>query len=308
MNAPEHLSVLLQESLEGLNVRADGVYLDGTFGRGGHGRALLQRLGPAGRLLALDKDRDAVESAQARALSSDSRFVLIHSSFARMHEQVERLGWLGQVDGVLLDLGVSSPQLDTAERGFSFMRDGALDMRMDVASGLSAAQWLAQVDEAELTEVLRVYGEERYARRIARAIVEQRARQAIETTGQLAKLIEQAVPSREPGKHPATRSFQAIRIYLNDELGELRQGLDQSLSVLKAGGRLAVIAFHSLEDRMVKRFMRDQERGLDLRAPKWAVAVPKLMRIGKAIRPDDAEVAGNPRARSAVLRVAERLP
>ncbi|TAN53841.1 MAG: 16S rRNA (cytosine(1402)-N(4))-methyltransferase RsmH [Methylococcaceae bacterium] len=304
MESPDHLPVLLEEALDALCLRADGVYVDGTFGRGGHSRALLQRLGAKGRLLALDKDRDAVVSAEALALSGDARFSLVHSSFARLAEQAEGLG---RVDGILLDLGVSSPQLDTAERGFSFMRDGPLDMRMNVDAGLSAAQWLAQVAEKELVEVLRVYGEERFARRIAAAVVLQRAGQPITSTGQLAKLIEQAVPSREPGKHPATRSFQAIRIFLNDELGELQQGLQQSLAVLKPGGRLVVIAFHSLEDRIVKRFMRDQERGHDVHAPQWVTAAPTLRRIGKAVRPGEAEVARNPRARSAVMRVAERL-
>ncbi|BBL72249.1 16S rRNA (cytosine(1402)-N(4))-methyltransferase RsmH [Methylogaea oryzae] len=308
MRLSPHLPVLLSEAVDALSVREDGIYVDCTFGRGGHSRALLDRLGSKGRLVALDKDRDAVESTEARALSSDSHFTLIHTGFVRLAEQLERLGLLGRVDGILMDLGVSSPQLDTAERGFSFMRDGPLDMRMDVGAGLSAAEWLARVPEGELADVLRIYGEERFARRISRAVVEQRTQQAIVTTGQLARLIDQAVPHREPGKHPATRSFQAIRIYLNDELGELEQGLAQTLSVLKAGGRLAVIAFHSLEDRMVKRFMRDQERGLAPHAPKWAVPAPTLKRVGKAIYASEAEVAANPRARSAVMRVAERLP
>lgn len=308
MNDSLHVPVLLAEALDALAIRDDGVYVDCTFGRGGHSRGLLERLGAAGRLIAFDKDWDAVESAEARALASDSRFLLVHSGFARLAEQLQRLELLGRVDGVLMDLGVSSPQLDTAERGFSFMRDGPLDMRMDVGAGPSAAEWLARASEAELADVLRIYGEERFSRRIARAVVEQRAQQAIATTGQLARLIDKAVPRREPGKHPATRSFQAIRVYLNDELGELERGLEQTLLALKTGGRLAVIAFHSLEDRMVKRFMRDQERGLDPRAPKWAVPTPTLKRIGKAIYAGEAEVAGNPRARSAVMRVAERLP
>jgi 16S rRNA (cytosine1402-N4)-methyltransferase len=303
-----HLPVLLQETLEALRLREDGKYVDCTFGRGGHSGALLARLGPQGRLLALDQDQDAVASAEAGALAADGRFQLVHSRFGRLADVVQAQGWTGEVDGVLLDLGVSSPQLDVAERGFSFLRDGPLDMRMDTSSGITAAQWLAQVAESELAEVLRVYGEERYARRIARAVVEQRGQQVIDSTGRLAQLIAQAVPSREPGKHPATRSFQAIRIYLNDELGELRQALDQVLPVLRAGGRLAVIAFHSLEDRMVKRFMRDQERGLAPDAPKWAVPQPSLRRIGKAVYASAEELAQNPRARSAVLRVAERLP
>lgn len=303
-----HVSVLLQEAIDALAVSPQGVYLDCTFGRGGHSRAILERLGTAGRLLAFDRDADAVSSAEAEALRRDDRFVLVHSRFGLLEEQVRQLGYAGRLAGVLMDLGVSSPQVDTAERGFSFLRDGPLDMRMDTAGGPSAAEWLAGVKETELVEVLRVYGEERFARRIARAVIDQRRSGALTTTGQLAELIAQAVPTREPGKHPATRSFQAIRIYVNDELGELQQGLEQSLNVLAPTGRLAVIAFHSLEDRLVKRFMRDHERGYAAGAPRWVQGTPLLRRVGKAIHPSAEEVERNPRARSAVLRVAERLP
>lgn len=305
-----HKPVLLDEAIEGLIRQTDGVYIDGTFGRGGHSGSILQVLSPQGRLLAIDKDMDAVNSPQAQALLKDERFELAHSSFAQMEQLAQERHWDGAVDGILLDLGVSSPQLDVAERGFSFMKDGPLDMRMDSTQGESAAQWLSHVEEGELVKVLRVYGEEKFARKIAAEIVLQRKETAIETTAQLAALIANVVKSREPGKHPATRSFQAIRIKINKELDDLEQALASSLSMLKQGGRLAVISFHSLEDRIVKRFIREQSRGeivprhlpMPLDAKK-----PVLKVVGKAVKASANEVAGNVRSRSAVLRIAEKL-
>jgi 16S rRNA (cytosine1402-N4)-methyltransferase len=305
-----HKPVLLEEALSGLIRQTDGVYIDGTFGRGGHSGAILRALSAQGKLLAIDKDMDAVNCSQAQKLSTDERFELAHSSFADMAELVAQRQWTGSVDGILLDLGVSSPQLDVAERGFSFMRDGPLDMRMDSTQGESASQWLSHVDEAELLKVLRDYGEEKFARKIAAEIVIQREQSPIETTAQLAKIIENLVTRREPGKHPATRTFQAIRIKINRELDELEEALENAADVLKAGGRLAVISFHSLEDRIVKRFMREQSRGpivprhlpIPLDAKK-----PVFKCIGKAIKASVDEVAGNVRSRSAVLRIAEKL-
>jgi 16S rRNA (cytosine1402-N4)-methyltransferase len=307
---PVHRPVLLREAMEGLAPAPNSRIVDCTFGRGGHSEAILDCLGGEGRLLALDKDPEAVASAEALSLSADSRFVLEHGSFAQLKKIVEHQGWLGQVAGVLMDLGVSSPQLDEAGRGFSFMRSGPLDMRMDTSRGATAAEWLAKISEGELARVLRDFGEERYARRIARAVIARRTQRPFLTTGDLAETIERAVPSREKGKHPATRSFQAIRILINHELDELEQGLEQALDILRPGGRLAVIAFHSLEDRIVKRFMRDEERGggpNDPRLPIQHSHPARLKRIGKAVLPGEGEVAENPRARSAVLRVAERL-
>jgi len=305
-----HKSVLLDESLEGLIQQTDGFYIDGTFGRGGHSSAILQALSPQGQLLATDKDLDALESPQAQALLKDSRLELAHSSFAELRELLGSKGRLGQVDGILLDLGVSSPQLDVAERGFSFMKDGPLDMRMDASQGESAAQWLARVEERELTMVLRDYGEEKFARRIAAEIILQREETPLQTTGALAKLIEGVVKKREPGKHPATRSFQAIRIKVNRELDDLEQLLDDAVSILKTGGRLVVISFHSLEDRIVKRFMREQSRGIVVpRHMPMPLEQEKLnfKCIGKAIKASRDEVAVNVRSRSAVLRIAEKL-
>jgi 16S rRNA (cytosine1402-N4)-methyltransferase len=304
-----HRPVLLEASVEALSIDPTGVYLDGTFGRGGHSRLILQRLGERGRLIAIDKDPDAIAFAQQR-FAEESRFQIVRGSFAMLAEVAEKAGVTGQVDGILLDLGVSSPQLDRAERGFSFLQDGPLDMRMDPASGQSAAQWLAGAKAREIADVLKEYGEERHAKRIARAIVAARAEQPIHTTLELAEIVAQANPSWEKGKHPATRSFQAIRIYINRELDELKQCLQQVLDVLAPGGRLAVISFHSLEDRIVKRFMRDQAKG-DRFPPRLPVTQaqlqPRLRVVGRAIRADEAEVAANPRARSAVLRIAERL-
>jgi 16S rRNA (cytosine1402-N4)-methyltransferase len=306
----EHLPVMYAESLQALEIKASGIYLDCTFGRGGHSRGILGRLDSAGRLLAFDRDLEAINSDVAAALRSDSRFELQHSPFSQLENAVKNRGWDGLVDGILMDLGVSSPQLDNPERGFSFLRDGALDMRMDSHSGLSAAQWLAQVDEHELMLVLFDYGEERFARRIAKAIVTTRAETPITTTLQLAKIIETAVPAREKHKHPATRSFQAIRIAVNQELDEIKSALAQAAKVLKPGGRLVVISFHSLEDRIVKRFIR-AESGNKYNPGKLPIKEADieqglLKTIGKAIYATKQEVDLNPRARSAVMRIAEK--
>ncbi|ORU94339.1 MAG: 16S rRNA (cytosine(1402)-N(4))-methyltransferase [Cycloclasticus sp. symbiont of Bathymodiolus heckerae] len=305
-----HKPVLLDEALGGLIRQTDGVYIDGTFGRGGHSGAILRALSAQGKLLAIDKDMDAVNSSQAQQLLTDDRFDLAHGSFSQMDEMVEQRQWLGKVDGILLDLGVSSPQLDVAERGFSFMKEGPLDMRMDVTQGESAAEWLMHVGENELIKVLRDYGEEKFARKIAGGIVFHREESPLETTAQLAKLIENIVTRREPGKHPATRSFQAIRIKVNQELDDIEAVLASSASVLKKGGRLAVISFHSLEDRIVKRFMREQSRGpvvpRNLPMPLDAKK-PVFKCVGKAVKASVSEVASNVRSRSAVLRIAEKL-
>lgn len=305
-----HQPVLLAEALAGLNVRPNGWYLDATFGRGGHAAALLAALGPDGRLLALDRDPAAAISAHER-LGADARFRFVRCRFSQIEAQAAAHGVLGRLDGVLFDLGVSSPQLDDPVRGFSFSHDGPLDMRMDPEFGLSAADWLARVSEAELARVLAEWGEERFYRRVARALIAARRHAPMTTTGQLAALVAAAVPSREPGRHPATRTFQAIRIAVNDELGELQAALGQAVRVLAPGGRLVVISFHSLEDRMVKRFMRDQARGqeapLDLPVRGEPQGVTLRLR-GRPVWPGAAEIAANPRARSAVLRVAERLP
>lgn len=309
-NSLLHKPVLLDEAINGLIRQTDGVYIDGTFGRGGHSGSILRALSSQGKLLAIDKDVDAVNSPEALTLLTDERFELVHNSFACMDELVEQRQLGGKVDGILLDLGVSSPQLDIAERGFSFMKDGPLDMRMDSTQGESAAQWLSYVEESELVNVLRVYGEEKFARKIAAEIILQREEKSIETTAQLAALIENAVTRREPGKHPATRSFQAIRIKINKELDDLEEALANSIDILKPGGRLAVISFHSLEDRIVKRFMRLKSRGVvvprHLPMPLDAEK-PPLKCIGKAIKATAGEVAGNVRSRSAVLRIAEKL-
>jgi 16S rRNA (cytosine1402-N4)-methyltransferase len=304
-----HRPVLLSEVLEALQVKPDGLYVDGTFGRGGHAAAMLERLGAEGRLLAFDKDPQAVAFATQR-FADESRLLMRRGSFINLAPAVSELGWQGKVDGILFDLGVSSPQLDDAERGFSFLKPGPLDMRMNPEAGMSASQWLAAASERDIAEVLWKYGEERYSRRIARRILRVRASAPITTTEQLAELIAQAVPGRERHKHPATRSFQAIRIFINRELDDLETALPQALDALAPGGRLAVISFHSLEDRVVKRFIRDQHRGPQL-PPDLPVApaayAPRLRPVGKPVYPGAEEVAQNPRARSAVLRVAERL-
>ncbi len=309
VNRFEHRPVMLDAAIMGLNIRGDGIYVDATFGRGGHAAAILEQLGPEGRLLAMDKDPEAIRAAKRR-FAADPRFCIVQDSFVRLEALVRQKGWLGKVNGILLDLGVSSPQLDDADRGFSFRQDGPLDMRMDPQKGESAAQWLGCASEQEIAKVLWEYGEERFSRRIARRIVEERAREPITRTVRLARLIAESVPRREPGKDPATRSFQAIRIHINRELEELRELLPQTLKVLAPGGRLVVISFHSLEDRMVKRFMRKQARGDDF-PPDLPVSQeqlrPQMRIVGKARRAEADELVENPRARSAVLRVAERL-
>jgi len=305
----EHTPVLLDEVLAGLGVQADGRYCDATFGRGGHTAAILGALGPSGRVIAIDRDPEAVQAGRRR-FAGETRLTLVKGSFGQLEERVRAAGFDGELDGVLLDLGVSSPQLDEARRGFSFMQDGPLDMRMDYESGQSAAQWLARAGEREIADVIHGSGEERYARRIARAIVAARSAAPIERTAQLAQLVADAVPTREPGKHPATRTFQAIRMHVNGELGALEAALPQAVRLLAAGGRLCVISFHSLEDRLVKRFMRREQAGDPVYAGLPAIpahARPRLRRVGPAIRAGVAEVERNPRARSATLRVAERL-
>ncbi|HTH93796.1 MAG TPA: 16S rRNA (cytosine(1402)-N(4))-methyltransferase RsmH [Rhodocyclaceae bacterium] len=305
--ASAHVSVLLAEAVEALSIRTDGVYVDGTFGRGGHSRKILEQLGPAGRLIALDRDPAAIA---AGAAITDVRFTLVHAAFSDMAEVLASLN-VNAVDGVLLDIGVSSPQFDDASRGMSFRFDAPLDMRMDTTQGETAAEFLAQASQREIERVVRDYGEERFAHAIAAAIVAARAECSIATTGQLATLVEKAVRTREPGQHPATRSFQALRIHVNRELEELSLSLPQAASALAPGGRLVVISFHSLEDRIVKRFMRDAANPPqpDKRLPLKAVDLPKptLGLVGRAVKPSAAEVATNPRARSAVMRVAEKL-
>ncbi|HJV25127.1 MAG TPA: 16S rRNA (cytosine(1402)-N(4))-methyltransferase RsmH [Aromatoleum sp.] len=305
-DANGHVTVLLSEAIDALAVRADGVYVDGTFGRGGHSRAILSKLGSQGRLIAFDRDPMAIQAGQAL---TDPRFVLVHAPFSALGEELDRLG-IEHVDGVLLDLGVSSPQFDEPTRGMSFRFDAPLDMRMDTTRGQTVAEWLAEASVAEITEVLRDYGEERFAYAIAKAIAAARAGGAIATTGQLAAIVEKTVRTREPGQHPATRSFQALRIFINRELEELSLILPEAVRRLKPHGRLVVISFHSLEDRIVKRFMRDESRPPQLppRLPVRAADLPKprLALLGKSQRPGSAEVAANPRARSAVMRVAER--
>jgi 16S rRNA (cytosine1402-N4)-methyltransferase len=299
-----HRTVLLEEAIDALAIRADGAYIDATFGRGGHSRLILDRLGPRGRLIALDKDPEAVAAAKR---ISDARFCVVHASFAELAGVLDRLGLEG-VDGVLLDLGVSSPQFDNAARGFSFRRDGPLDMRMDTSRGQTAAQWLDTASEAEIREVIRDYGEERFAKQIAKAIVAARQRGPVVTTGQLADIVGAAVRTREKNKDPATRTFQAVRIYLNQELAHLSLALPQILERLTPGARLAVISFHSLEDRIVKQFMRDAARAdVPIRLPlrERELPQPRLRLIGKPVRPSADEIAANPRARSATLRVAE---
>jgi len=302
----EHRTVLLEEAVAALNVKPDGIYVDATFGRGGHSRAILARLGPGGRLLALDRDRDAVAAA---AEIRDARFAIRHARFGALAEAAAALG-VAEADGVLFDLGVSSPQLEEAERGFSFRLDAPLDMRMDRTRGVTAAEWLAGASEAEIKGVIKTYGEERFAGQIAKAIVAARARGGIRTTGELARIVGAAVRTREARQDPATRTFQALRIHVNQELEELSLALPQAVRLLRAGGRLAVISFHSLEDRIVKRFLAGRARPpvperLALRASEMPKA--ELRVIGKPVRPGAAEVAANPRARSAIMRVAERL-
>ncbi|KVR54471.1 ribosomal RNA small subunit methyltransferase H [Burkholderia ubonensis] len=309
-NELQHRTVLLDEAVDALVTRPDGIYVDGTFGRGGHSRAVLARLGAAGRLIAFDKDPRAIETAHG---IEDARFSIVHDSFASMQGALAARG-IGKVSGVLLDLGVSSPQVDDPQRGFSFRADGPLDMRMDPTRGESAAEWLARASLQELTEVIRDYGEERFAFQIAKALVARRAESdrlgPLDSTGELAQIVGHVVKTREKGKDPATRTFQAIRIHVNQELADLQVVLDAALSLLEQGGRLVVISFHSLEDRIVKRFMQAHASApaVDRRLPIRAVDLPSppLKIIGRKF-PSDAEVAANPRARSAVMRIAERV-
>ncbi len=307
----EHLPVMYAEALQQLEIKKDGIYLDCTFGRGGHSQGILGLLGPTGQLVAFDRDLEAVNSSYAKALLEDSRFKIVHGCFSQLESVIENSHLLEQVDGILIDLGVSSPQLDNPERGFSFLREGPLDMRMDGTSGISAEQWLTTVDEKTLVSVLFEYGEEKFARRIAKAIIERRLISPITTTTQLAKLVEDVVPMREKNKHPATRTFQAIRIEINKELDELKTVLEQSARVLKPSGRLVVISFHSLEDRIVKRFIRD-ESGAKFNPGKLPIkeidiAKGILKKVGKALKADVQEVKQNTRSRSAVMRVAEKV-
>ncbi|THB71633.1 MAG: 16S rRNA (cytosine(1402)-N(4))-methyltransferase RsmH [Gammaproteobacteria bacterium] len=304
-----HETVLLNEAVEALNIDESGVYVDGTFGRGGHSRKIIEKLGANGRLIVVDKDPQAIATAQ-EIFAGDERCHAFHGSFADVDEYIEAQGLTGKIDGVLLDLGVSSPQLDDAQRGFSFTNNGPLDMRMDSSKGETAAQWLAAADARDIAVVLKEYGEERFAKRIAQFIVERREEESITTTGQLASIISDAIPRKEKHKNPATRSFQAIRIYINRELDDLRECLAKTFDVLALGGRLVVISFHSLEDRMVKRFMRDNSTVGKL--PPGVPIVPKELEpkmklAGKAVKAGAQEVEQNPRARSAVMRVAERI-
>ncbi len=307
----EHTAVLLTESLQGLNITKDGLYIDCTFGRGGHSKGVLNQLGKDGKLLAFDRDLSAINSNNAKVMLEDQRLTLHHGCFSELESAVNNLDWQGKLSGVLMDLGVSSPQLDDSQRGFSFMRDGPLDMRMDESSGISAAEWLAKVDEQTLVKVLFEYGEERFARRIAKAVIDTREESPLQTTRELALLIEKAVPKREKNKHPATRSFQAIRIEINNELGEIKKSLQQAVNVLKPGGRLVVISFHSLEDRIVKRFIRSESgrKHNPGRLPIKEVDIEQgvLKKMSNAIKAGRQEVQENPRARSAVLRVAEKI-
>ena len=302
-----HVTVLLHEAVDALAIKQDGIYVDGTFGRGGHSALILEQLSGAGRLIALDRDPAAVAVGNKWR---DARFQMVHSAFAQLTEVLRALA-IEKVDGILLDLGMSSPQLDDEQRGFSFRFNAPLDMRMDTSAGQTAAEWLATVDEGFLKEVIYDYGEERFAAQIARALVAARQEQPVTTTRRLSEIVAQAVRTREPGKNPATRTFQALRIYLNQELEEIARILPQCVECLKPGGRIVVISFHSLEDRIVKRFMRDMAQGdklprnLPIRAVE--IAEGKLKLIGRAIRAAAHEVEANPRARSAVMRVAERM-
>lgn len=303
-----HTTVLMEETVAGCVNNPDGIYVDGTFGRGGHSRCLLSKLSEKGRLIGFDKDPLAIASGK-QLMEEDARFQIVQSSFADMKDELARLG-IQKVSGILLDLGMSSPQIDDAERGFSFMKDGPLDMRMNPDAGISASEWVMTMPEAEIARVLKEYGEERFAKRMARAIVNARQEEPITRTLQLANLVKEANPAWENHKHPATRAFQAIRIAVNNELTDLERVLDDSVDLLESGGRLAVISFHSLEDRMVKRFIRRQEQGKQL--PKGLPITDdmldrKMKKLGKAIKPGKDEVNTNARARSAVLRVAERL-
>ncbi|MBY7893169.1 16S rRNA (cytosine(1402)-N(4))-methyltransferase RsmH [Vibrio fluvialis] len=311
----QHISVLLHESIDGLAIKPDGIYIDGTFGRGGHSRTILSQLGPNGRLYSIDRDPQAIAEAQR---IDDPRFTIVHGPFSGIAEYAQRYDLVGKVDGVLFDLGVSSPQLDDAGRGFSFMKDGPLDMRMDPTSGMPVSDWLAQADLDDITWVIREFGEDKHARRIAKAIVayrEDEENEPLTRTSQLAKLISDAAPkSFKEKKHPATRAFQAFRIYINSELEEIDTALKGAASILAPQGRLSVISFHSLEDRMVKRFMRKESKGPEVphgipltQEQIRALGSADLKTVGKAIKPSEQEVEMNPRSRSSVLRIAEKL-
>lgn len=305
----EHETVLLDEAVAELITDPDGLYVDGTFGRGGHSSLILSRLSDKGKLIAIDKDPEACAVARTR-FSADSRFEIVQTSFADLNGLIAEKQMPGGISGLLLDLGVSSPQLDDAERGFSFLRDGPLDMRMNPDAGISAAEWISVAEEGDISRVLKDYGEERYARRIARAIVEARGEQPITRTAQLAAIVKEANPAWEKGKHPATRAFQGIRIFINKELDDLEKVLAGVVDMLSIGGRLVVISFHSLEDRIVKRFIREQERGKPI--PRGFPVMEKdivrrLRSVGKARKPGESEVRENVRARSAVMRVAEKV-
>lgn len=305
----EHTTVLLQEAVEALVTDPDGFYVDGTFGRGGHTAELLARLSGRGRVLAIDKDPQAIASGEER-FAQDDRLGFFHGSFAELQNVAAQMEKAGEISGVLLDLGVSSPQLDQADRGFSFMRDGPLDMRMDTSRGLSATEWIASADEQEIARVIKEYGEERFARRMASAVIRERAIKPITGTVQLAKILAAAHPAWERGRHPATKAFQGIRIFINRELDDLEDLLAQVIDTLKVGGRLVIISFHSLEDRRVKRFIRDQEQGIKLPKNLPVRDVDRgvrLVKVGKAIKPAVSEVDGNVRSRSAVMRIAERV-
>nr|WP_250646610.1 16S rRNA (cytosine(1402)-N(4))-methyltransferase RsmH [Pseudomonas oligotrophica] len=307
----QHVTVLLDEAVAALAVRPDGRYVDGTFGRGGHSRLLLRLLGPDGRLLGFDKDPMAIATGQTLA-AEDGRFVIVQRSFAELSDELRERDWLGKVSGVLLDLGVSSPQLDDPDRGFSFLHDGPLDMRMDPARGVSAAQWLAEAAEDDIARVFKDYGEERFAKRMARAVVQRRAEAPFTRTADLAKVLAEANPAWEKGKNPATRAFQGLRIFINNELGDLERGLDAALEALDVGGHLVVISFHSLEDRIVKQFMRRHAKGEADKLPRDLPIIPKafeprLKLLGKPQYASDEEVKANPRARSAIMRVAEKV-
>jgi len=306
-----HITVLLEEAVEALAVRADGCYLDGTFGRGGHSRLILQNLGPEGRLLGFDKDPQAIATGQTLA-AEDGRFVIVQRSFAELGAEAQERGLAGKVSGILLDLGVSSPQLDDPERGFSFMNDGPLDMRMDPSRGVSAAEFVNTAPAEEIARVFKEYGEERFSRRMAGAVVARRETQPFERTGDLAEVLKVANPAWEKGKNPATRAFQGLRIHVNNELGDLEAGLEAALEALEVGGRLVVISFHSLEDRIVKLFMRKLVKGEADNLPRnlpirHQAFEPRIKLIGKAQFASDDETRSNPRSRSAVMRVAEKL-
>lgn len=304
-----HQSVLLHESVEALITDVNGFYVDGTFGRGGHSREVLLRLSEDAQLMAVDKDEQAIAEAD-KQFSDEKRFSIRHGSFSQLNQWLVEIEKLGKVNGILLDLGVSSPQLDEAHRGFSFMQDGPLDMRMNRTKGETAAEWINSASQEDIARVLKEYGEERFSKRIARAIVDHRQEQPFATTHELSKVVTEANPAWEKGKHPATRAFQAIRIHINDELSDLDVILEQALAALAVGGRLVVISFHSLEDRRVKRFIRQQVQGdrLPMGVPVRDEQLNKRLRsIGKAVKAGANELSHNPRARSAVMRVAEKI-